>query len=44
VPIREGDSNLEPAQRGAMSKIKSYPTANGKRFTLDVDTHADVPP
>jgi sulfane dehydrogenase subunit SoxC len=27
-----------------MSSEASYPTANGKRFTLDVDTDADVPP
>ena len=26
------------------SSEASYPTANGKRFTLDVDTDADVPP
>jgi DMSO/TMAO reductase YedYZ molybdopterin-dependent catalytic subunit len=27
-----------------MSEQQNYPTANGKRFTLEVDTHADVPP
>ena len=27
-----------------MSEQASYPTANGKRFTLEVDLHADVPP
>src|SRR6266568_4595451 len=42
--VREGDSDLEPAQGGAVStKQQTYPTANGKRFTLDVDIHADVP-
>ena len=27
-----------------MTSEGNYPTANGKRFTLDVDTQADVPP
>jgi hypothetical protein len=27
-----------------MTKAQTYPTANGKRFTLDLDIHADVPP
>jgi hypothetical protein len=27
-----------------MSDETSYPTANAKRFNVDVDLHADVPP
>ena len=45
APIRSGHNTLEPAYGATMASSEaSYPTANGKRFTLDVDTQADVPP
>src|SRR3984885_15244183 len=43
-PIRSGHTILEPAHGDTMTSEATYPTANGKRFTLDVDSAADVPP